>query len=489
MSKNLLEQTSEIVAAGRQDADRFLEAGRLIALETREWVLPAKDSAILNWIKADKRRRRRNASADIQPNRLIYGDDLLVMSALLAGDSAASPLQEKIDLICMDQPFCIEDGFEAGIACYLASLVPRLVLARELLTEHGSIFLRVEGRAKYSIKRMINELFGCAHPAGLKIAEAAFVDPASGNGSAAPCRDHFIMIRKCEANRLRCNDGAKLSCALELDEAFPIRGKVRIPAQEFPTAARRSLAHKPCGLETERTCGSSSAARIGTRVSNERVRASQEPAPLLEAIILAATGPDSIVADFSGRSGRTACIAERLGRRWITSDSDQSACAEMRRRLIEQNAEPFLYQAIDPGSKKTATVLHGDACRAGDLVQIVLLLFGAQPLPLEQDPDRRLGQFFDAGSKTLVRVESPYVSTGMASLREAITQRGCVAGNWDRIVVLAWKLEPSIDAIIEELGDSRLEVLSISADLIEMLSKSGETDGLRKTACFAETQT
>jgi adenine-specific DNA-methyltransferase len=160
----------------------------------------------------------------------------------------------------------------------------------------------------------------------------------------------------------------------------------------------------------------------------------------------------------------------------------------MRRCLIEQNAEPFLYQALDTDSKKAAIASSGDACRTGDLAQIVLLLFGAQPFPSEQDPDRRLGQFFHAGSKTLVRVESPNVSTGMASLREAIAQRDHVAGNWDRMVVLAWKLEPSIDVIIEELNDSRLEVLSISADLIRSLCNGGDIDRLRRTRRFAATQ-
>lgn len=38
-------------------------------------------------------------------NRLIYGDNLLAMAALLAGDETVSSLRGKVDLICVDPPF------------------------------------------------------------------------------------------------------------------------------------------------------------------------------------------------------------------------------------------------------------------------------------------------------------------------------------------------------------------------------------------------
>lgn len=493
MSENLLEQIPGIIAAGRQDAERSLEAGRRLALETREWVLPAKDSALLNWIRADKRRRQRNDAAEVQPNRLVHGDELRVMSVLLAGEAATPSLRGKIDLIYMDLSFVDGKDFEAGMVSCLRMLVPRLILAGELLSDRGSMCLRVERRMKLIAKRMIDELFDCLHSAAGKMTEKAFVNPASASGSAATCRDPFIIVRKRKAKRLRRNGGAGFSPALDFDEAFPIQEKTGISIQEFSFAAPGNLTDESGDPEKDRTCSRPSGVRINPEQPKRCGCASEESSPPLEAIILASTGPDSMVADFFGRSGNTACVAERLGRRWIISDIDRSACADMRSRLIDQNAEPFLYQAVDTAmeksTEKAATASSGDACRTGDLSQIVLLLFGAQPLESEHDPDRHLGQFFHAGGKTLVRVESPGTSTGQASLTQAIAQRDSLLGGWDRVVVLAWELEPSIDAIIEQLKDSRLEVLLISAELIEMLSKSGETDGLRKTACFAETQT
>ncbi|MDP4027450.1 MAG: hypothetical protein Q8P42_00550 [Gallionella sp.] len=58
MAKTLLEQLPEIVANGRKEAERILESieGRhRVSLQTREWVLPAKDSAVQDWVSANAR--------------------------------------------------------------------------------------------------------------------------------------------------------------------------------------------------------------------------------------------------------------------------------------------------------------------------------------------------------------------------------------------------------------------------------------------------
>lgn len=58
MPKSLLEQLPEIVAKGKQEAERILESleGRhRVGLQTREWVLPAKDSAAHDWIAQNQR--------------------------------------------------------------------------------------------------------------------------------------------------------------------------------------------------------------------------------------------------------------------------------------------------------------------------------------------------------------------------------------------------------------------------------------------------
>ncbi|MBN8773305.1 MAG: hypothetical protein J0J02_04075 [Thiobacillus sp.] len=66
MSKSLLEQLPEIVAKGRQQAEKILESieGRhRVQLQTREIVLPAKDAVAQDWITRQNRQAQRDATA------------------------------------------------------------------------------------------------------------------------------------------------------------------------------------------------------------------------------------------------------------------------------------------------------------------------------------------------------------------------------------------------------------------------------------------
>ena len=127
MSKTLLEQLPEIVRAGKRQAERIMEGlenRSRVGLQTRELVTPAKDT---NWQEFQSLKPHAKAQATLAGemsflnetpgqtqlvasrgewfNRLIYGDNLLAMAALLAGDDDAPSLRGKIDLIYIDPPF------------------------------------------------------------------------------------------------------------------------------------------------------------------------------------------------------------------------------------------------------------------------------------------------------------------------------------------------------------------------------------------------
>lgn len=214
----------------------------------------------------------------------------------------------------------------------------------------------------------------------------------------------------------------------------------------------------------------------------------QKPEKLLERVIESSCPPRGIVVDFFGGSGTTAAVAERLGRRWITTDLGKPACMIMRKRLIDQDARPFLYQAIGDYQVETAKSHMGRGFRIGDLAEIVLSLYGALPLPAEENPLRNLGQVGFAGKKTLVLADSPNKLTGDATLRRAIAQRDNLMGGWDRVVVLGWNFEPSIGESLAALNDSNLEVLVIPPDLLDRLRKKGGIEKLRGQVRFSSLQ-
>lgn len=107
MPDSLIEELPKIVAQGKKEAQRILDglsAGSRITLQTNELVLPTKtregrSECTGQLVKASDK--------EDWPNRMIYGDNLLAMQALLAGDPASGlpSMRNKIDLIYIDPPF------------------------------------------------------------------------------------------------------------------------------------------------------------------------------------------------------------------------------------------------------------------------------------------------------------------------------------------------------------------------------------------------
>ena len=88
------------------------------------------------------------------------------------------------------------------------------------------------------------------------------------------------------------------------------------------------------------------------QVAKERVDyPTQKPEALLERIIKASSNEGDLIADFFGGSGTTAAVAEKLGRKWITSDLGKFAIHTTRKRLIgvqrQLKAENKPYRAFE----------------------------------------------------------------------------------------------------------------------------------------------
>ena len=194
MAKTLLEQLPEIAREGRAEAHRILErlsSGTRIGLQTNELVLPCKDvSGIFRGQQPQLSNAFNQAVGEGQwMNRLIYGDNLLTLQALLAGDadSGLPSLRGKVDLIYIDPPFdskadyrtpitlpgtkfeqrptvieqfAYTDTWKEGTISYLKMMYPRLVLMRELLSERGSIYVHIDWHIGAYIKALLDDVFG-----------------------------------------------------------------------------------------------------------------------------------------------------------------------------------------------------------------------------------------------------------------------------------------------------------------------------------------
>ncbi|MBR1425385.1 hypothetical protein IJ579_07480 [bacterium] len=81
--ESLIEQLPKIVADGKKEVERImerLESDNRITLQTNEYVLPVRKE--VNLFQG----RYQNIDGQNWFNRLCYGDNLLVMQALLNGD-------------------------------------------------------------------------------------------------------------------------------------------------------------------------------------------------------------------------------------------------------------------------------------------------------------------------------------------------------------------------------------------------------------------
>jgi adenine-specific DNA-methyltransferase len=129
-------------------------------------------------------------------NRLIAGDSLLVMNSLLEKEGMAG----KVQMIYIDPPYGIKygsnfqpfvnkrdvkdgsdedltqepemvkafrDTWELGIHSYLAYLRDRLLLAKELLHESGSVFVQISDENIHHVREIMDEIFGIPNFVGL----------------------------------------------------------------------------------------------------------------------------------------------------------------------------------------------------------------------------------------------------------------------------------------------------------------------------------
>lgn len=543
--KSLLEQLPSIVAEGKREAERVVERAESnyrLGLQTRELVVPSRDS---NWRDMFKDAGSSPVSAEgLQTNRLIYGDNLLAMAALLAGSAETSSLRGQIDLIYIDPPFdskadyrskivladdsieqlptaleqfAYSDTWADGTASYLGSIVPRLYLMKELLSPEGNIFVHLDWHVSHYVKIVMDTIFGRDN------FKNDIVWKRKG-GSANPSNqfgivtDNILFYSKSDHSyfspsysldneeaktyikeRFRNEfEGRKYMLApIERNAALGIRPNLKYDYKGYtPTYGWMMSREKLEQFDAENKLHWNSRGKPNRRVfldeykgqptenlwtdiyvinpmARERVNYdTQKPEALLTRVIETACRPGGRVADFYSGSGTTAAVAEKLGFKWVVSDLGKPACMVARKRLIDQDAKPFLYQHIGDYQVEQMRSTMGTKFRIGDLAEIVLGLFGALPLPVEENPNKNMGRI--QGSKTLVLADSPNKMTGLATLRRAIEIRDNLMGGWDKVVVLGWNFSPTIGHDIEALGQGdRLEVLVIPPDLLDRLKKKG----------------
>jgi len=516
MAKSLIEELPRIVSEGRREAAQILErlsSGTQIGLQTNELVLPSKDVSGLFKGSSPQIPNAFNIAGGNGEwmNRLIYGDNLLAMQALLAGDAQTGlpSLRGKVDLIYIDPPFdskadyrtpitlpgadisqkptvleqfAYADTWEEGTISYLKMLYPRLLLMKEMLSPKGSIYVHIDWHVGAYVKVILDDIFGKGNFQNEIIVHYTAVGlKAKSKKFHQNTEDIYYYVKD------------KFSKEYTYNEVYTKLDKPRIASRHIfdPVTKKASRVRDENGNIQYFEVWENKVDNLynedsyqiyddtnGTFIEVPALRgteklgyATQKAEALLERIIKASSNEGDLVCDFFGGSGTTAAVAERLGRRWITCDIGKPASLVMRKRFIDQEVKPFLYQSIGDYQKE-AFRNNKRYKHVGDLSQVVLGLYGALPFTPEQTNDRNFG--YIKGTRTLVMVDSPNRLTTAATIRRAVEAKASLlGGDWEKVVVLGWNFAFDISSAIQKYQDSKVEVLVIPPDLLDKLAKKG----------------
>ncbi len=359
-------------------------------------------------------------------NRLILGDSLQVMSSLARRENLAG----KVQMIYVDPPYAVNfrsnfqplagfrsvgardedltreietvrayrDTWHLGAHSYLTYLRDRLIVARDLLADTGSIFVQINDEHVHLVRDLLDEVFGRSR----WVSQIAFTKGPGGLESTRSlsarfdyilwyCKnpDEFRPIRVYESdeadsgkfNWLELPNGHcfRLGADVDLDEAVSTMSgrlfadesltkpgpgakyEISFQDRKFNSGRRWWGAPKEAlerALRAERVLVVGNTLRrkkyldesppkaldnlwIGLAGAADPVYVVQTNAEVIKRCMLMSTRPGDLVVDPTCGSGTTAYVAEQWGRRWITIDTSRVALLIARQRILTARFEHY----------------------------------------------------------------------------------------------------------------------------------------------------
>ena len=387
-------------------------------------------------------------------NRMILGDGLPVMASLAEREG----LRGKVQCIYIDPPYGIRfnsnfqwsttsrdvkdgnaahitrepeqvkafrDTWRDGIHSYLSYLRDRLTVARDLLTESGSVFVQIGDENVHRVRALMDEIFGehsfvgqisfnkttgfsgnylsqvvdyilwyGSNPRSLKY-RGLWREKIAGDEGATKYR----AVGSIGAISNYCFEPTRLATSTDLtsqgesanDEPIAFHGKLFPPRQ---------------GLHWKTTSAGLQRLNMASRIMIEgksprylrfiddfsifpfnnvwmdvggiqsrtdpKIYVVQTANEAVKRCILMTTDPGDLVLDPTCGSGTTAYVAEQWGRRWITIDTSRVALALARARIMGARYPWYLLADSPKGQQKEAEITQrapSEAPTGGDIRQ------------------------------------------------------------------------------------------------------------------------
>jgi adenine-specific DNA-methyltransferase len=361
-------------------------------------------------------------------NRMILGDSLQVMASLAEREG----LRGKVQCIYLDPPYGIKfnsnfqwsttsrdvkdgkvdhitrepeqvkafrDTWRDGIHSYLTYLRDRLTVARDLLTDSGSIFVQIGDENVHRVRVLMDEVFGEEN----FVSQITFVkssgtsSPSAGTDVLSSVSDFIIWYAKDakaikyrqpyymkedtksfdstykhgeSSNPYRLSDATAQKPTTVYD--FVLNGRTfnplprgwRVPREGMIRAAKaerfqiggKSISFRQYLNDHPVATLHNTWTDTGTGSGLNKVYVVQTTEKVIQRCIIIATDPGDLVLDPTCGSGTTAYVAEQWGRRWITIDTSRVALALARARIMGARYPYYLLADSREGQQKEAEI-------------------------------------------------------------------------------------------------------------------------------------
>jgi len=318
-------------------------------------------------------------------NLLVFGDNLQILKTFNENKDQLikNKIKGKVKLIYIDPPFGTGDEYDAsGKSAYSAKrkgadfvefLRRRLFLLREVLSDEGSIFVRMDYHFSHYVKLLLDEVFGKANFLSEVVIKRGYVTKSKSNrfltgtdslffysktgnhtfngfevkrtseerkwrslempgerksyekqvryfeGKAVlpPKGQHWGLSQEM-VDKLYKKDEIRLNNRVYID----LRGKKRKGILEFLTGEYRKIDSNWTDIQSY-----SIPARSGYPTENSEA--------LLERVIKSASNETDLIMDVFAGSGTTMVVAEKLNRRWVGCDIGKLSVYTIQKRLLE----------------------------------------------------------------------------------------------------------------------------------------------------------
>jgi len=478
-------------------------------------------------------------------NRLIWGDNKLVMASLLA------EFKGKIDLIYIDPPFDVgadfslniqvgdgdnvekeqsalemvayRDMWGRGTDSYLHMVHERLALMRQLLSEHGLLFLHVGWTVSHMVKCVADDVFGTEAFLNQIIWKRQTAHSDIGQGSQHLGRLHDVILLYANTEHFTWNM-QYTPYSEQYAEAFykhvepetgrryrlsditaPGRASKGNPYYEFLGVTRywrfkrermdemyrqgRIVQTKPGAVPAQKRYLDEMPGvplqdlwldipAVGPQAAERTGYDTQKPAALLSRVIELGSTPGDLVADFFCGSGTTGAVAEKLGRRWIMCDLGRFAIHTTRKRLIDvqrtlsQEGKPYRAFDVYNLGRYERQWWQKDALKGADTEhrRVVLEFFKAEVL----DPARSSSPLIH-GRKGRALCHVDGIDSIFTAAEARAVAQAAVGMGAKEVYCLAWDFEMDIRqrmAAIEAETDIKLYPVKIPREIMEKNRKA-----------------